>query len=40
MQSHLFHPICDWAQDPQPADKEERLKIIIANLEQAHRETR
>ncbi|KAK3072007.1 hypothetical protein LTR53_007595 [Teratosphaeriaceae sp. CCFEE 6253] len=34
--NHLFHPIPDLTNLPQPANKEERLQIIIANLEKQH----
>ncbi|KAK5110327.1 hypothetical protein LTR85_001280 [Meristemomyces frigidus] len=38
MQNHIFRPIPSLGSLPEPANKEERLKIIIANLEK-HNET-
>ncbi|KAK5128131.1 hypothetical protein LTR08_004185 [Meristemomyces frigidus] len=36
MQKHIFQPIPDLDNLPEPADKEERLRVIIANLDKQH----
>jgi len=37
---HLFHPVPELNKLPQTASKEERLKVIIVNLERQHQEVR
>jgi len=38
MQNHFFRPIPALDNLPQPANKEERLRVIIANLEKHHQD--
>ncbi|EMC96222.1 hypothetical protein BAUCODRAFT_24043 [Baudoinia panamericana UAMH 10762] len=40
MQNHIFRPICDLQNLPQPANREERLKVIITNLEKQQQSAR
>lgn len=40
MQNHIFLPIPKLEDSPQPGNKEERLKVIIANLEKHHQDVR